>query len=103
MTASMFLTLFTVFSAITSLVTEGVKNVLDSCNVKYASNIVALIVAMIVGTGGTAIYFVYANFAFTNLNIITMILMGFASSVGATVGYDKVLQTITQWGELKNN
>ena len=96
MDVTLFVTLLTVFSTVTSIFTEGCKKFLDDLKVTYASNILAFIVACIVGIGGTAIYYVLCSVDFNATNIVCMILMGFATSIGAMVGYDKVIQTIGQ-------
>ena len=96
MTIALFLTLVAVLATVTSLLTEAVKKVLDAKNVTYASNIVVVIVACIVGIGGTAAYYGLAGIPFTAPNIICMALMGVAVSVGSMVGYDKVMQAIKQ-------
>lgn len=97
MTVALFIMLLTAFAAITGICTEGVKKMLDEASVKYASNVVAFVIACIVGIGGTAIYYVLAGVAFTSVNVICMILMGLATAIGAMVGYDKVIQTIKQF------
>ena len=51
MTITTFLVLLAGFAAITSVVTEGIKKLLDGQGVEYASNIVVLIVAVVVGCG----------------------------------------------------
>lgn len=95
MTASMFLMLLSLFSVITGLITEGVKKIAkDKDNLSY--NIIALIVSLIIGTGGCAIYYQLNGILFTINNVIYMILMGFASGLVSMVGFDKVKQTITQ-------
>ena len=96
MTLTLFLTLLAVFATATGLVTEAVKKLLDSNDIAYASNIVASIVAAIVGIGGTAAYYVLAKIQFNAPNIVCMILMGVAVAVGSMVGYDKVTQAISQ-------
>lgn len=98
MTVTVFLVLLTVFATITALVTEAVKKFLDAQKVKYASNIVVLVVAMIVGCGGTAVYYVNYQVPFNALNSVYLALMGIANWVGAMVGYDKVKQAIAQLG-----
>lgn len=98
MTVTVFLVLLTAFAAITAVVTKAVKKFLDELKVKYASNIVVLMVAMIVGCGGTAIYYVNYQVPFNALNSVYLALMGIANWVGAMVGYDKVKQTISQLG-----
>ena len=96
MTVTLFISLVTVFATATGLITEAVKKVLDGKGVQYASNIVACIVAAIVGIGGTAAYYALASIPFTGSNIVAMILMGVAVAVGSMVGYDKVIQAIKQ-------
>lgn len=98
MTVTVFLVLLTVFATITAVVTEAVKKFLDEQKVKYASNIVVLMVAMVIGCGGTAIYYVNYQVPFNALNSVYLALMGVANWVGAMVGYDKVKQAISQIG-----
>lgn len=96
MNTTMFLILLSAFSVISGLVTEGIKNLAaDRVNLSY--NIVALITAMIVGGGGTAIYYQLNTISFTTNNIIYMVLMGFASGLVSMTSYDKVKQTIEQF------
>ncbi len=99
MTVATFITLLTLFSAVTGLIVEAVKKILDEKKKNYSSNILACIVACVVGIGGTCVYYVFMNIPFTAINIICMVIMGVASAVGAMVGYDKVIQTI---GQFKN-
>ena len=95
MTTTMFLILLSAFSMVSSLVTEGIKNITaDKANLSY--NIVALVTALIVGGGGTAVYYQLNTLPFTVNNIIYMILMGFASGLVSMVGFDKVKQAIEQ-------
>lgn len=95
MTVTMFLSLLFGFSVVSSLVTEAVKTFIkDKENVSY--NLLALIVALLVGIGGTAIYYQLSSIAYSVNNVIYMILMGLASGLCSMVGYDKVKQTILQ-------
>lgn len=96
MTVTTFLLLSTVFATMTALATEAVKKFLDDQKVKYASNIVVLIVALIVGCGGTAIYYVNYSVPFNALNSVYLALMGITNWIGAMVGYDKVKQAVIQ-------
>ena len=96
MTITLFIILLTAFAAITGVCTECLKKLLDENGVKYASNLLAFVIACIVGIGGTAIYYVLSEIAFTSANVICMILMGLAVSVGSMVGYDKIVQTVEQ-------
>ena len=94
MTVQIFLALLTGFSVITSLITEAVKKVLINCT-KY--DLIALITALVVGGGGTCLYYYLSNIPFTGHNIVYAFLMGLASALVAMVGYDKVVQAIEQF------
>ena len=99
MDVTLFIMLLMIFSTITSICTEGCKKFLEGIKLSYASNILAFIIACIIGIGGTGIYYLLNSIEFNTVNIICMILMGIATSIGAMVGYDKVVQAI---GQLKN-
>lgn len=95
MTTTMFLILLSGFSVVSSLVTEGIKNIAtDKVNLSY--NIVALVAALIVGGGGSAIYYQLNAIPFTVNNIIYMVLMGLASGLCSMIGFDKTKQAIEQ-------
>ena len=96
MTTALFITLLTVFATVTGLVTEAVKKIFESQNKPYASNLIASIVACVVGIGGTAAYYVLFHVPFDAPNIVCMILMGVATAVGSMTSYDKVVQAIEQ-------
>lgn len=101
MTVTAFLIILTACAAATSILTEGLKKFLDGLGAKYASNILVLIVALVVGCGATALYYVNFQVPFTALNSVYLALMGVANWLGATLGYDKVRQTIAQIGDRK--
>ena len=95
MTITTFLMLLSAFSVISGLVTEGVKKLVnDKANLSY--NLLALVIALIVGSVGCGIYYQLNGILFSANNIIYMILMGFASGLGSMIGYDKVKQAILQ-------
>ena len=96
MTVELFLILLGILAAVTSLITEGLKKFLDSLKVSYASNVLVLVVAVVVGGVGTAVFYMWNDFAWTSLNIICMFLMMVANWLCAMLGYDKVVQTIKQ-------
>ena len=54
------------------------------------------LVALIVGGCGCVIYYQLNGIPFTANNIIYAVLMGFASALSSTLGYDKVKQSILQ-------
>ena len=93
MTITLFMTLFTIGSAVSALLTEAMKKL---C-VKWASpNIIALMDAIIVGLFGTTAAYVLMGVTFTPQNFICIILMTICIWVGSMIGYDKVIQTISQ-------
>lgn len=96
MNIAIFIALLVVFSAVTSLLAEACKKVLDDTTITYSSNILVVIIACIVGILGTGIYYILFNIDFNLANIICMPLMGITTAVGSMVGYDKVIQTIKQ-------
>lgn len=99
MTVTAFLILLTIYATMTSLLTEAIKKFLDAQKIAYASNVLVLIVAIIIGCGGTVIYYVNYQIPFTALNSVYLALMGIANWVGAMVGYDKVKQAVSQIGK----
>lgn len=95
MTTATFLFLLSAFSVISSLITEAIKKLVnDKANMSY--NILALCVALVVGCVGCSLYYQLNCIIFDVNNIIYMILMGIASGLVATLGYDKVKQAIVQ-------
>lgn len=96
MTITMFASLVTIFSIITSLCTEVCKKILDEMNVKYASNILVCIIAAAVGILGSLAYYILFSMDLNAANIVCALLLSLATAVGSMVGYDKVIQTIKQ-------
>ena len=54
MTLTLFMTLLVILAVVVSLITEAVKKFMQDAGLKYSANVVVLIVALIVGAGGTA-------------------------------------------------
>lgn len=101
MNITTFLTLLSAFSAVSSLITEGIKNlVTDKSNLPY--NIIALAASLIVGGGGTAVYYRLSSIPFTADSITHILLMGLAGGLVSMVGFDKIQQTIRQFTEKEN-
>ena len=95
MTITTFLTLLSSFSVLSGLVTEGIKKLIsDKANMSY--NIIALVVSLVIGGVGCAIYYQLNTIPFDINNVIYMILMGLASGLCSMVGYDKLKQCIEQ-------
>lgn len=95
--AQIFLTGMIVSSALTGLVTEAVKKILDECNKKYACNTLAGLVSVLVSTGIGAGYITINNIGFTPEVITYWVGLIFMTWLCSMVGYDKVIQTISQF------
>lgn len=94
MSTEMFLILLGGFSIITSLVVEAIKNLLNVEN--RPTNIIAAATGLVVGGVGCIIFYVLGDLPVGMKEVIYACLMGFASSLTAAVGYDKVKQGIEQ-------
>lgn len=95
MTTYMFLGLLSAFSVVSALVTECIKKIVsDKKNLPY--NIVALVVAIVVGCIGMFLYYKLNNISMTTNDYIYTGLMCFASALCAELGYDKVKGAIEQ-------
>lgn len=96
MSLQAFIILLTVCATVTSLLTEAVKSFFDAQKIRYASNIVVLVIAMAAGCAGAMVYYYIFAVPFTVLNCIMAIFLGLANWVGSMVGYDKVKQAFEQ-------
>lgn len=88
-------------SVITSLVTEAIKIVLAEHNKTYRANTLAGIIAVLVAIAIGICYIVIAGVGFTTqiaVCIFGLIVMGWLC---AMVGYDKVIQSISQFKTIK--
>mgnify|MGYP000961835241 CR=1 FL=1 len=86
-----------IVSTLTGLVTEAVKKIIAERNATYRANTIAGLVSLVlsaaVGTG----YILLSGVGFTTPVIIYLIALIFMSWLCAMVGYDKVIQTISQF------
>lgn len=95
MTLEVFLILLLAVSIFTTLTVEGIKKFAGE---KYnaSSNVVAGVVAIVLGAVFGVCYCVFAQVAITSQIIILLIALVFLSWLCAMVGYDKVIQAIMQ-------
>ena len=100
MTVTLFISLFTFGSVLCGLITEAIKNFYKNEGKEYSANVIALVDALIVGGLGTATAYMLLGIPWTVNNIICLILMCVVIWLGAMVGFDKVLQTISQISNL---
>lgn len=101
MTITLFMALLATMAVAVSLLTEAVKKFFEGSKFTYSSNMVVLILSIVVGVVGTAIAYVSLGIAFTPPNIICMLLMAVAVWVGSMIGYDKVIQMMEQFKNIK--
>ena len=95
MTTTTFLMLLSAFSVLSGLVTEVIKKLIsDKANMSY--NVIALVVALVIGGAGSAVYYQLNAIPFDVNNVIYMILMGLASGLCSMVGFDKIKQAVEQ-------
>lgn len=92
MTLTMFITLLTFLSLVSSLMTEAIKK---AYTVTKPTLVVAIISA-VAGWGGGVISYIFMHIPFNTPNIICIILLAPAIFLSATLGYDKVLEIILQ-------
>lgn len=86
---------------LTSLTVQALKKILDEKEVRYSSNILAVVVSVVLTLAGSIGYIIYHSLAVTPQLIVTIIAMMFLSFLTSTVGYDKVVQAIKQLGGLE--
>lgn len=97
MTITLFIILAVICCAVSSLLTEGIKQWFKNKSEKnYSANLIALINAAVVGCGGTAIAYVLLGVPFVLPNILCLVLMCAVVWLGSMIGYDKVIQLTKQ-------
>ena len=99
MTITLFVSILTLGAAISALLTEAIKKAYSNAGKNYSANMIALINALVVGCGGTAVTYMLLNIVWSVNNIICMLLMGIGVWMGSMIGYDKIIQLIKQVGE----
>lgn len=95
-TLDVFLLGLMAVSTLTGLVTEAVKKILIECNVNYRANLVAGIVAAVLGLGIGIAYAVINGMAFNGATIVCIVALMFMGWLGSMIGYDKVTALITK-------
>ena len=85
-------------SVLTSLTVQALKKLLDEKQVKYSSNILAMIVSVILTIIVSICYIIYTAVPVTPQVVITIIALTFLSFLTSTFGYDKVMQMLKQLG-----
>lgn len=86
-----------VVSTLTSLVTEAIKKILTEHNKTYYSNTLVGVIALILSTAIGGCYILLSGAGFTPHMIIYWVALVFMSWLCAMIGYDKVIQAISQF------
>ncbi len=102
MTIALFMMLLMAFATIGALLTEAIKKGYDNAGKPYSANIIALINAAVLGCGGTIVAYLLMAIPFTAANIAFIPIMVGAVWIGSMIGYDKVVQLVTQVIALKS-
>lgn len=97
MTTTMFITLLTILSIVSSLFSEAIKKTFPN----VPSTLMVAIISAIVGWAGCVVAYILMNIPFTLVTITTLIIMAPAIWLCATLGYDKVMEVIKQFGNTK--
>ena len=103
MSIDLFLKVFIIGSTVSSLLTQAVKKAYENAGKDYSANVLALIDALVVGCGGTAVYYMLNAIPWTVNNVICLVLMGVAVWMTSMIGYDKILQLLEQLGVIPVN
>lgn len=96
MTLEIFLAMLMMISLLTGLTVEGVKKLLDEAKVSYKSNVLAGVIAVVLAIAVAVAYLIIIDAIFTAKIAVYLIALMFLSWLCAMIGYDKVVQTLSQ-------
>lgn len=94
--SDIFLVALLASSTLSGIATEAMKKILSEWNISYKSNTLAGAVAFCVSIGVSVCYILANQVAMTNEYIAYAMILTFMSWLCSMVGYDKVVQTISQ-------
>ena len=101
MTLSVFLMLLLMVSTFTGLVTEALKKWMLERDKKYHANALAGYVAAVLAVAASVAYVILAGAAVNAQMAGYLVALVFLSWLAAMVGYDKVIQAISQFKAYK--
>lgn len=102
MDITLFISILSAAAVITSLLTEAIKKMYSNMNRSCSPNVIALVNAIVIGCGGTAVVYMLMGIEWTVNNVICMVLMAFAVWLSSMLGFDKVIQMINQMAKNSN-
>ena len=97
MTVETLLIALVTISSLSALVAEAIKKILDEHNKTYRTNTLVGICALVVSIIVAALYIMYTGTIVTMSIIASIIAITLLSWLCAMVGYDKVIQALTQF------
>ena len=89
-------------SVLNILLTQAIKTTYRNAGKQAPPNVIAFIDAIVCGGGVTAVFYVLMGISWTVNNIIMLVCLIFFNWLGATLGYDKVIQTLEQIGKISS-
>lgn len=97
MSIHIFLLMLLTCSIFTSLIVEGLKNMLSNKGrIFVSSNVIVAVVAVGLALAVSVCYALYFGLTFTVQYVICMVALCLLSWLCSMVGYDKVMQAISQ-------
>ena len=96
-------TVLLIVSLVTNLTVEGIKKLLNESSIKYSSNVLAAVVAVLMSCAVCVIYLIMNDVAFTLKVGVEVCILMYLSFLTSTVGYDKVIQMIQQIRDTKED
>lgn len=96
MNFDVFLMLLWLFSIATACITQRLKKRFKTAEKNYSSNVIALVVAVVVGSLGMTLFYFATDTPFTALNVVLIVIMILSNCIAAMIGYDKAKQTALQ-------
>lgn len=96
MTFDIFLMILLIVSTLTGLTTEAIKMWLKEHKIEYHANTLAGYVAAMLSIAVGIAYIILSGIMINAQVVVHLVALVFLSWLAAMVGYDKVIQTITQ-------
>ena len=89
-------------SVLNMLLTQAIKTTYRNAGKQAPPNVIAFIDAIVCGGGVTAVFYILTGVPWTVNNIIVLVCLIFFNWLGATTGYDKLMQTLEQIGKISS-
>lgn len=83
-------------SAFTTLTTEAVKKILDDAKISYSANLLAVLISVLLTIFASIGYIIFNKISITPAVIFEILALMFLSFLCATLGFDKIKQTLIQ-------